>query len=65
MLETIEYTAVAYFEHLKRRWRDENDAERLKKRDVVSKQSRRDQRTRMVSQIMSECPQLLTTCTVT
>ena len=53
MLEAITRNATAYFDHLRRRWKDENDVDRLKRREAWSKQAKRDQRVRLVSKILS------------
>ena len=49
VLQAITSSATTYFEHLRRRWKDENDVERLEKRGAASRQSKRDQRVRLVS----------------
>lgn len=43
---------MTYFDHLRRRWKDENDEERSKRRAAWSKQSKRDQRVRLVNKII-------------
>lgn len=53
MLQAIASSTTTYFDHLRRRWRDENDAKRLERRGVLSRQSKCDQRVRLVSQIIS------------
>ena len=40
---------MTYFEHLRRRWKDENDVDRLRRREAWTRQSKRDQRVRLVS----------------
>jgi hypothetical protein len=42
----IEQTTTNYFEGIKRRWKDENDAVRAAKKGVSTKQSRREARAR-------------------
>ena len=53
MLQAIASSATTYFDHLRRRWRDENDSERLERRGVLSRQSKRDQRVCLVGRIIS------------
>ncbi len=65
MLWAITHSATSYFDHLKQRWKDENDVERSKKWEASSKQSKHDQRVRLVSQIILTLGlEPLTSCTV-
>ena len=53
MLQAIASSVTTYFNHLRWWWRDENNAERLERQGVLSRQSKCDQRVHLVSWIIS------------
>ena len=62
VLQAIASSATTYFDHLRRRWKDENDAERLERRGVLSRQSKRDQRVRLVCRIIAYINGIIISC---
>ena len=53
ILEAMEHQIFTYYDTLKRQHKDQNDAERLKKRGATDLRLKRDQRVRVVCEIDS------------